>query len=141
MGHVRYIAFYVLCGLAAAGAQVMSDPSSAIPMVGASGAISGVMGGYLLLYPRVRVTTLFVVGLVFVRPLPAWVLLIYWFVIQVLSGALSPAEGGGVAFWAHAGGFIAGLALIIPFRRPVLVEAKRAHIQLDPRTIPHRGWF
>ena len=72
---------------------------------------------------------------------PAWVLLIYWFVIQVVSGAVSPAEGGGVAFWAHAGGFVAGLALIIPFRRRVLVEAKRAHVQLDPRTIPRRGWF
>ena len=141
MGHIRYIVFYLLCGLAASGAQVLSNPDSPIPMVGASGAISGVMGGYLLLYPRVRVTTLFIVGLIFVRPLPAWVLLIYWFVIQVLSGAMSPAEGGGVAFWAHAGGFIAGLALIIPFRRRVLVEAKRAHIQLDPRTIPHRGWF
>ena len=141
MGHIRYVVFYLLCGLAAAGAQVLSDPASAMPMVGASGAISGVMGGYLLLYPRVRIQTLFVVGLIFVRPLPAWVLLIYWFVIQVVSGAVSPAEGGGVAFWAHAGGFVAGLALIIPFRRRVLVEAKRAHVQLDPRTIPRRGWF
>ena len=141
MGHIRYIVFYLLCGLAAGLAQVVANPGSPIPMVGASGAISGVMGGYLLLYPRVRVHTLFIVGLIFVRALPAWFLLIYWFAIQVLSGAMTPADGGGVAFWAHAGGFVAGLALIYPFRRRVLVEAKRAHVQLDPRTIPHRGWF
>ena len=142
MGHIRYVVFYLLCGLAAAGAQVLSNPDSPIPMVGASGAISGVMGGYLLLYPRVRIHTLFFF-FVFVRviPLPAWFLLIYWFALQALSGAMSPAEGGGVAFWAHAGGFIAGLVLIYPFRRRVLVEAKRAHIRLDPRTIPNRGWF
>jgi membrane associated rhomboid family serine protease len=142
MGHIRYVVFYLLCGLAAAGAQVLSNPDSPMPMVGASGAISGVMGGYLLLYPRVRVHTLFFF-FIFIRviPLPAWFLLIYWFAIQVLSGAMSPAEGGGVAFWAHAGGFVAGLALIIPFRRRVLVEAKRAHVKLDPRAIPHRGWY
>ena len=142
MGHIRYIVFYLLCGLAAAGAQVLSNPDSPVPMVGASGAISGVMGGYLLLYPKVRIHTLFFFFVIIrVIPLPAWFLLIYWFALQVLSGAVSPAEGGGVAFWAHAGGFVAGLALIIPFRRRLLVEAKRAHVKLDPRTIPHHGWY
>ena len=142
MGHLRFIVFYLLCGLAAAGAQVMFDPASPIPMVGASGAISGVMGGYLLLYPRVRVHTLFFF-FVFIRviPLPAWFMLVYWFAIQLLSGAMMPSEEGGVAFWAHVGGFVAGLILIIPFRRKLLVEAKRAHVKLDPRQIPHHGWY
>ena len=142
MGHLRFVVFYVLCGLGASGAQVLAAPGSPVPMVGASGAISGVMGAYLLLYPRVRVHTLFILFVIIrVVPLPAWFLLIYWFAIQVFSGAVSPADGGGVAFWAHVGGFVAGLALILPFRRRQLVEAKRAHVKLQPREIPHRGWW
>ena len=142
MGHLRFVVFYLLCGLGAAGAQVLASPASPIPMVGASGAISGVMGGYLLLYPRVRVHTLiFLVVIIRVIPLPAWFLLVYWFAIQVFSGAMAPVDGGGVAFWAHVGGFVAGLILIYPFRRKLLVEAKRAHVKLDPRQIPHHGWY
>ncbi|HUF12349.1 MAG TPA: rhomboid family intramembrane serine protease [Longimicrobiales bacterium] len=143
MGHLRFVVFYLLCGLGASGAQVMAAPGSPVPMVGASGAISGVMGAYLLLYPRVRIHTLFFFFF-FVRVLaiPAWFVLGEWFVIQMLGGFMTPAEGGGgVAFWAHVGGFVAGVALIIPFRRKQLVNAKKAHVKLDPREVPHRGWY
>ena len=143
MGHLRFVAFYLLCGAAASGAQVLADPGSAVPMVGASGAISGVMGGYLLLYPRIRIHTLFFF-FVFVRviAIPAWFVLGEWFLIQLLGGFASPVgAGGGVAFWAHVGGFVAGLALIFPFRRKQLVNAKKAHVKLNRREIPHRGWW
>lgn len=128
MGRLRFLIFYLLCGLAAAFAQVLADPSSPVPMVGASGAISGVMGAYLLLYPRVRVNMLFVI---FVVPLPAWLVLIWWFGLQVLS-ALPDLAGierevsAGVAFMAHIGGFLAGLVLVKPFENDALVEARRA---------------
>jgi membrane associated rhomboid family serine protease len=113
MGHVRFGVFYVVCGLAAVAAQMLASPSSAVPMVGASGAIGGVMGAYALLYPRARVHLLVIFGFWIDRiAVPAIWMLGYWFVIQVVSGAVSlGAEGGGVAFWAHAGGFAAGLAL------------------------------
>ena len=135
MGHLRFVAFYLLCGFAAAGAHLLSDPTSAVPTVGASGAISGVMGAYLLLYPRVRVQTLFFfVVYVTVIALPAWVLLIQWLVIQIISGfGTIGAEGGGVAFWAHVGGFVAGVIGIKLFERPRLVEAKREHVKLSAR--------
>src|SRR5687768_3492705 len=125
MGHLRFLLFYVLSGLVAAGAHIFTAPDSAIPMVGASGAISAIMGAYLLLYPRARVHTLFFF-VVFIRviPLPAWVLLCYWIAIQVGSSVLTPTEGGGVAYMAHVGGFVAGLALILLFRNPKLVNAK-----------------
>lgn len=129
MGRLRFIAFYLLCGLAAALAQVITDPSSAIPMVGASGAISGVMGGYLVLYPNVRVYALVPIGFFLTSmALPAWVMLGYWFLLQFLSGLATFGSGvGGVAFWAHIGGFVAGLVLIRLFARPEYVEAHRAH--------------
>ena len=122
MGHIRFIIFYLLCGLAAAAAQMIVDPDSAIPMVGASGAISGVLGGYLLLYPRVRVHMLVFLGFfVTTITLPAYIMLGYWILLQVLFGLPSlAAEGdarGGVAFWAHIGGFLAGLVLIRLFAR------------------------
>ena len=143
MGHVRYILFYLLCGIAASIAHIATDPGSAIPTVGASGAISGVMGAYLVLYPRVRVMTLFFL-VIYVRviPLPAWVLLAQWFVMQLLSGAgtLGGAEGGGVAFWAHIGGFVAGVALIKLFQKPQLVTAKNQHIKLPPAEIHRLRW-
>jgi membrane associated rhomboid family serine protease len=115
MGRVRYVIFYLLSGLAAASAQVLADPSSAMPMVGASGAIGGVMGAYAVLYPHARIDVLFFFGF-FVRVLPmsAIFMLGYWFVIQLLSGALGDGVGG-VAFWAHVGGFAAGAALVLPF--------------------------
>ncbi|MGC4115096.1 MAG: rhomboid family intramembrane serine protease [Myxococcales bacterium] len=131
MGRLRFVIFYLLCGLAAAAAQVAVNPSAPVPMVGASGAISGVMGAYLVLFPRVRVNMLFIV-FVFIRifPLPAWLVLVWWFVLQLLS-ALPGLTGmerasGGVAFMAHAGGFVAGLLLVKLFENPSLV-ARRVH--------------
>jgi rhomboid family protein len=129
MGRLRFAIFYLLCGLAAALAQVATNPASAIPMVGASGAISGVMGGYLVLYPQVRVFCLVVLGF-FVTSvaLPAWMMLIYWFVIQFVSGlAAFGGDVGGVAFWAHTGGFVVGLILVKLFAQPEYVVAHRAH--------------
>lgn len=119
MGHGRFIAFYLLCGLAAAFAQAGLDPSSEVPMVGASGAISGVLGAYLLLHPRAHVLVLIPLGFFsqLVR-LPALVVLVLWFGLQLLQQAMSGAGGGGgVAFMAHIGGFVAGMALIPLFKR------------------------
>jgi membrane associated rhomboid family serine protease len=130
MTRPRFIAFYLLCGLAAAVAQIVTDPSSRIPMVGASGAISGVMGAYLVLYPRVRVFTLLPLGFFITSiALPAWAMLVYWTFLQVAGGLTSivGGEGGGVAFWAHIGGFVAGLVLIKLFERSDRLAAHRAH--------------
>src|SRR5918997_1691547 len=125
MGYGRYFFFYLLCGLAAAAAQTLVNPTSAIPMVGASGAISGVMGAYVVLYPRVRVHMLVILGFFITRiVVPAYLMLGYWFVIQLLGGSLS-GEEGGVAFWAHAGGFVAGAILIHLFRDAELVAKHR----------------
>jgi membrane associated rhomboid family serine protease len=128
MTRPRFVAFYLLCGLAAAVAQVVTNPGSEIPMVGASGAISGVMGAYLVLYPRVRVFTLVPLGFFITSiALPAWVMLVYWIVIQVFSGVSSAGEsGGGVAFWAHVGGFAAGVVLVKLFARRDRVAAHQA---------------
>src|SRR5205085_3531089 len=115
MGHVRYVVFYLLCGIAAALLQVVLNPRSVVPMVGASGAISGVMGAYLVLYPRVRVYTLVFVGFFLTTiAVPAWTMLLYWLALQFLSGLFSvgTAESGGVAVWAHVGGFVGGMILI-----------------------------
>ena len=134
MGHVRYLAFYILCGLAAAAAQTWVIPSSPIPMVGASGAISGVMGAYIVLYPRVRVHMLVILFIFITRiVVPAYLMLGYWFLLQLIGGGLTSGEGGGVAFWAHAGGFIAGAILINLFRDPVLVAKHRALAQTTDR--------
>jgi membrane associated rhomboid family serine protease len=142
MGHLRFLVFYVLSGLVAALAHVFTDPSSAIPMVGASGAISAIMGAYLVLFPRAKVYTLFII-VVFIRviPLPAWVMLGYWMVIQVFSSMAVPATGGGVAYTAHIGGFLAGVLLILLFRNPKLVAAKRSGIRLPRSEIEHGGWW
>jgi membrane associated rhomboid family serine protease len=129
MTRPRFLAFYLACGVAAALAQVFAEPDSIVPMVGASGAISGVMGGYLVLYPRVRVYTLLPLGFFITTiALPAWAMLIYWMVLQIgggLMASISP-ESGGVAFWAHIGGFIAGVALIKFFVRANHVRAHQA---------------
>jgi membrane associated rhomboid family serine protease len=140
MGRLRFIAFYLLCGLAAAFAQIVANPSSAIPMVGASGAISGVMGGYLLLYPRVRVFAILPLGFFFTTiAVPAWVMLGYWFVIQFVSGLVSFGnDQGGVAFWAHIGGFIAGVVLIKFFSRSDYIAAHRAQHYRPQRVL--REW-
>ncbi len=120
MGHVKFIVFYLTCGVIAALSHALTDPSSAMPMVGASGAISGVLGAYLLLYPHARVLVLIPLGvLTRMVYVPASVVLGLWFVLQILSGGMSLGrEGGGVAFFAHIGGFLAGMALIGLFKRP-----------------------
>src|SRR5258706_600062 len=115
MGHGRFIVFYLLCGVAAAGAQMLITPNSIVPMVGASGAISGVLGAYLLLYPRVRVHTLLFLGFYATTvALPAYLMLGYWIFLQLLGGlgSLSGVDRGGTAFFAHIGGFAAGFGLI-----------------------------
>ena len=127
MGRSRYFLFYILCGLAAAASQTLVNPASAIPMVGASGAISGVMGAYVVLYPRVRVHMLVILGIFITRiVVPAYLMLGYWFLLQLVGGGLASGESGGVAFWAHAGGFLAGAVLISMFRDPTLVARHRA---------------
>lgn len=134
MGRFRYLIFYVFCGFAAAAAQIAVDPASPIPMVGASGAISGVMGAYLVLYPRVRVNVLFIfIIIIRIFPLPAWVVLLWWIGMQLLSGLpqlspLRPDVSAGVAFWAHIGGFFAGALLVKLFENRRLV-AERSEIR------------
>jgi membrane associated rhomboid family serine protease len=115
MGHLGYLLFYLAGGAAAGMAQVASAPSSQVPMVGASGAIAAVMGGYLLMFPRARVDVLVILIVIFrVFPLPAWMMLGVWFGLQVFSATAAIADTGGVAYWAHAGGFAAGVLLTLP---------------------------
>jgi membrane associated rhomboid family serine protease len=117
VGHFKFIVFYLLCGIAAAAAQVAIAPDSTVPMIGASGAVSGVLGAYLLLLPRARVLVLFPIWIFWrVFYVPAVLMLVLWFGMQLLSGlaVLHMDINGGVAFWAHVGGFIAGM-LLIPF--------------------------
>jgi len=130
MGRGRFLAFYLICGLVAAAAQIAADPSSPVPMVGASGAISGVMGAYLVLFPKARVNMLFFF-IVFIRvvALPAWVVILYWFGIQlvnalpVLAGAQATVQSN-VAVMAHIGGFLAGALLVKLFEDPELIATK-----------------
>lgn len=120
MGPVRFALFYLLCGVAAAVTQVAVGPYSVVPMVGASGAIAGVLAAYLVLYPRARVVTLIPI-FIFIQfaELPALFFIALWFVFQFFSGVSAfGASGGGVAYWAHIGGFIAGLVLVFLFRTP-----------------------
>jgi membrane associated rhomboid family serine protease len=118
MGHGRFIAFYVLCGIAAALAQAIPDPSSTVPMVGASGAISGVLGAYMLLYPHARVLLGLPLGFLIIQlgRFPAGWVLLAWFGMQLAMNAFAPAAEGGVAFRAHIGGFIVGMVLIPIFK-------------------------
>ena len=114
LGHGKFLAFYLLCGIAAGMAQVFMDPYSRVPMVGASGAIAGVMGGYLMKFPRSRVLMITWFIFIFTFELPAWAMLIYWFALQLFGGfgAVEEASQGGVAFFAHVGGFVSGMILI-----------------------------
>ncbi|MBA3769401.1 MAG: rhomboid family intramembrane serine protease [Blastocatellia bacterium] len=112
LGHIRFAAFYIVCGLAAALSQVVMDTDSAIPMLGASGAISGVLGGYLVLFPTRRVRALI---FSFLTEVPAFVALGLWIGYQLITSYLTPAGTGGVAYAAHIGGFIAGVVLIKVF--------------------------
>jgi membrane associated rhomboid family serine protease len=141
MGSGRFLVFYLLCGLAAAAAHILSQPASPIPTVGASGAISGVLGAYLVLYPRVRVNMLFIfIIIIRIIPIPAWIVLIWWFVVQLITALpslsqVNPDVSGGVAVWAHVGGFITGMALIKLFEKPDRVaerEAARRSQQIWP---------
>ena len=119
MGHLRFIIFYLICGVLASWSHIASDPASVLPSIGASGAIGGVMGSYIMLYPRARVWT-FIFLLFFIRvlSLPAGVILGYWFFIQLINGSMAGGqEGGGVAFWAHIGGFLAGVLLVGLFKK------------------------
>jgi len=125
MGHGRFLLFYILCGVIAGFAHLVTNPTSTIPAFGASGAISGVLGAYLLFFPRARVLVLFpIIIWPFLFVLPASIFLGLWFFIQFFSGTfslLAPSEGGGVAWWAHIGGFVAGLSLapyFLPRRKP-----------------------
>ena len=126
LGHFTYLLFYLICGFTAAITHILMNSGSDVPTVGASGAIAGVMGAYFLLYPKARVLTLVPLIVFFTFWwLPAWIVLGYWFLLQFLSGtatsiAYSSPSGGGVAFWAHVGGFVAGLILIkiMPRRSP-----------------------
>jgi len=131
MGRLRFLAFYLLCGLAAAAAQVAVYPASPVPMVGASGAISGVLGGYLLLYPKVRVRVLFIL-VIFIQVVrvPAFVVLLLWIGYQVVMSlpelmAIDPDASSGVAVFAHIGGFVAGLLLVKLFSRSDYVAEHR----------------
>jgi len=140
MGGFRFAIFYLLCGTAAALAQVLMSPNSVVPMVGASGAIGGIMGAYVVLYPRVKVFNFVFLGFFMTTvALPAWVMLGYWLLLQFL-GTLGSSEGG-VAVWAHIGGFIAGAALIKVFIRPNFLAEHRAH-QWAPRRMgfDRGGW-
>ena len=131
MGRGRFLLFFLICGVAAAAAHVFVQPASPVPTVGASGAVSGVMGAYLVLFPRVRVRMLFIFVFFFrVIPLPAWLVLLWWFGLQVLMGLPELARAGdltgGVAVWAHVGGFVAGVLLIRLFERRDLVARRRS---------------
>jgi membrane associated rhomboid family serine protease len=133
----RFVLFYLLCGLAAAAAQVLWEPSSVIPMVGASGAISGVMGAYLVLYPRVRVFVFVPLGIIpFTFAVPAYVTLLFWFGSQVVAGLTGLSAG--VAIWAHVGGFVAGALLVKLFSTPRRVQA---HVRSDWRPKAEVRWW
>jgi len=131
MGSTNFLLFYLLTGLCAAGAQVIADPASTIPMVGASGAIGGVMGAYIMLYPKVKVHLLFIFFVIFKTfRIPAVAMLGYWIVVQFIGGFNSiGSTGGGVAFWAHVGGFVAGAILVFVFKNDALLKSH-----------PHHGW-
>ena len=140
MGHTRFLVFYLICGVAAGLAHVFFSPGSQLPAVGASGAIGGIMGAYVVLYPQARVQTW--VPPLFVVNIRAWFFLIYWFVIQLFMGvgSLGSGESGGVAVWAHIGGFVAGLLLIKPFENRKLVYARTHGIVLPPQEVARDEW-
>ncbi|HVE90948.1 MAG TPA: rhomboid family intramembrane serine protease [Actinomycetota bacterium] len=126
LGHVRYLVFYLVTGVAAAASHILVDSASVIPIVGASGAVAGVLGGYLVMFPRARVTSLVPIFLFWPVQVSAKFLLVMWFVLQVFSGVagLGAQQGGGVAFFAHVGGFVAGYLIVKAMNppKPVVVE-------------------
>lgn len=128
MGPVRFLIFYLLCGVAAGIVQMLSDPHSTVPCIGASGAISGVLGAYLLWYPHARLIMLLpIFFLPYFFEIYAALYLVWWFAIQLFSGTLSllaPGQSGGIAWWAHIGGFVAGAVLCWVFRRPARARGR-----------------
>lgn len=134
-GPLRFLGFYLLCGIGAGLAHVLAAPYSGVPTIGASGAIAGVLGGYLLLFPRARVDVL-LIFIVFFRvfTVPAWLMLGVWFGLQVLNGSLADIESGGVAYWAHAGGFVFGLVFTLP---AFLKRGAASYWQANNGTPPH----
>jgi membrane associated rhomboid family serine protease len=129
LGHGRFIVFYLVCGIIAAMSQALPDTASVIPMIGASGAISGVLGAYLLLYPHARVLVVIPIGFyLHTTRLPAGWVLGFWFVLQLINSVASAGQQGGTAWGAHIGGFVAGMALVPLFRRRgVRLFAPRRH--------------
>ncbi|MDC4222904.1 MAG: rhomboid family intramembrane serine protease [Candidatus Manganitrophus sp.] len=118
MGHVRFIFFYIVCGVLAAYSHALTEPGSRVPMIGASGAVSGVLGAYLLLFPHAKVLTLVPIGFfIQIIRIPAVLVLGIWFLVQTVSGLFSGGQLGGIAWFAHVGGFLAGMALIYPFKK------------------------
>ncbi len=121
LGHLRFLLFYLVCGLGAGFAHVLFNLNSTVPTIGASGAVAGVLGGYFVLFPGARVLTLVPVFFVFFVELPAYLILLYWFVLQLFSGAISlgarSGDVGGVAWWAHVGGFVLGMLLVWLFKQ------------------------
>lgn len=150
MGHVRFLIFYLLCGVAGTSAHAVLQPGSTTPLIGASGAISGVLGAYLMLHPKSRLLVLFM-NVIPLR-LPAGIVLIGWIGLQFISLGSSAPDSGGVAWWAHIGGFVAGMVLIIPFRHrgvplfdgigwfhpkdltPIVVDERRHQRSIFPNT-------
>ncbi len=115
LGHLGFLLFYLATGIGAGLLQMLADPSSTVPVVGASGAIAGVMGGYLLLFPKAKVDILLIIIIFFrIFPVPAWLMLAVWFGLQLFNGVAQSSAEAGVAYWAHAGGFIIGLILMVP---------------------------
>ncbi len=142
MGRGRFLLFYLLAGFIAALTFATWSPASEAPMIGASGAISAVMGAYLVLYPRARIDT-FVFVIVFFRviPLPAWLMLGYWILLQGVASAMDPAGAGGVAYAAHLGGFASGVILARLFSDRRRVQARRAVLARHRRMRPRHGWW
>jgi membrane associated rhomboid family serine protease len=147
MGHIKFLVFYLICGVAASGLQVIVDSDSRIPLIGASGAISGVLAAYLVLFPKGKIRTLILLGVPIVVLVPAWAMIGYWIVIQFINGiaSLGPdtAEtGGGVAYFAHIGGFVAGAALVWLLRDPEIQqrqnEARAGHRAFERQPVRAR---
>src|SRR5579884_115433 len=140
MGHLRYLLFYLLCGLAANALEIATAVGSSVPGLGASGAIAGVLGAYLMLFPRARIGTLIPITFIFLPiRLPAWVLIGFWFILQFINGVAvlsntAAQSQGGVAYWAHVGGFVAGAILIWVFRQKHRVTPLQAYHSSFGRT-------
>src|SRR5262249_3445954 len=132
MGHVRYLAYYLLCGLGANALEIATAVDSSLPGLGASGAIAGILGGYLVLYPTSRIGAVLPIGIFFIPTrIYAWVFILGWFLLQLVSGFASlsgdAAAAGGVAYWAHVGGFLTGVVLIRPFTIPGRVRQMQSY--------------